>query len=234
MPHLPIIEDLTTQPIPSGTNILVEFEPTSQWYNASITIAAGWLRTGGSISYNTYSQPPENVRNQLRRLGLKVEELETSEQLRIIDWYTASLGQKSSEKIATNSLKIADLSIDFAKTQLTGPPIPERIRISDNVSELARFNDEKSWVEFALTRGLPMARVRKSTAISGRMAGIHSDWAIRQIEGAMDCIVDFKLEEGSKGETIDITRIRSARNVPFVKGWHRLKIAKNFEVTLEK
>jgi KaiC/GvpD/RAD55 family RecA-like ATPase len=234
MPHVPLIEDLTSVPVPAGSNILVEFDPASQWYNASFTIALGWLKTGGSVSYNTFAQPPESVRNRFRQSGLNVEELEKSEQLRIIDWYTASLGQKSKENISIPSLKVADLSIDFMKNQLTGPAISDRIRITDNGSVHGRFNDERSWVEFLLTRALQIAPTRKSTAITGLMTGVHSEWVYKQMEGAHDSIVDFRLEETSNGETTDVMRIRNARNVTFTKGWRRLKIGKNFEVTLDK
>ena len=129
---------------------------------------------------------------------------------------------------------MADLSIEFSKGVLAGPPITGRLRISDNVSVLARFNDEKTWIEFGLTRGFPAARVRKSTAITGMMAGTHSEWAYKQNESAVDGIVDFKLEDASNGETIDVIRIRNLRNMNFTKGWHRLKIGENFEVTLDK
>ncbi len=46
------------------------------WYSASFTIAAGWLKQGGKVGYSTYAQPPDDVRSQLSRLGLRVEELE--------------------------------------------------------------------------------------------------------------------------------------------------------------
>ena len=234
MARISLIEDLTSGPIPPGSNINVEFEPASQWYNASLTIAAGWIRTGGGVSYNTFAQPPATVRAQLDRLGVNTEELEAKDQLRIWDWYTASLGQKSKEKYAIDSLKAADLSIVHAKTQLPGPSIPHRLRISDNASALGRFNDEKSWTEFVLTRGIPIAVSRQSTSVAGIMTGVHSDWVYKQIEGASDGTVDFKLDEATKGETVDVMRIRNLRNTSFTKGWHRLKIGDNLEVTLEK
>ena len=231
---MPLIEDLTRDPVPTGSNILVEFDPASQWLNASLTIAAGWIRTGGSVSYNTFAQPPATVRAQLNRLGMNTEELEAKSQLRIWDWYTASLGQKSKEKYAVDSLKAADLSIVHAKTQLPGPPIPDRLRISDNTSALGRFNDEKNWTEFVLTRGIPIAVSRQSTSLAGMMTGLHSEWVYKQIEGASDGTVDFKLDEEAKGETVDLIRIRNLRSALFTKGWHRLKIGESFEVTLEK
>jgi len=65
VPRLELIEDLTSGAVIPGTNILVEFDPASQWYNASITMAAGWLKTGGSVSYIAHSQSPNDVRFQL-------------------------------------------------------------------------------------------------------------------------------------------------------------------------
>ena len=60
---------------------------------------------------------------QLKRLGLDPEALEAEEKLRIIDEYTAQLGQKSQEKYAETSLKVADLRITYLKSA-TGSRFP--------------------------------------------------------------------------------------------------------------
>ena len=144
LPRIPIIEDLTKGPIPPGSNILVEFDPSSQWYGASLTIAAGWLRTGGSVSYIAHSQSPDDVRSQLRSLGVDIEELEQKDRLWITDLYTASLGRKSKEKFAPESLKVADVSLWIAKEAMAESPAPEFLVIADNCSVIDRFNDEKN------------------------------------------------------------------------------------------
>ena len=245
MPRLPLIEDLTKEPIPRGSNILVEFDPASQWYNASFTIAAGWIRSGGVASYNVYDHRPEDVRLQLKRLGLDVEALETEEKLRILDWYTIQLGQKSTEKYATPtaSLKVADLSILWSRAMIpTGSsPFPgtqyrlgpDVLRIGDDESVLLRFNDEKSFIDFWRTREIPVAAARKSTQIVGAVKGVYSEYVYKSLEASVDGIIDFKLEEEGKS-TRDLIRIRSMRNVHFDREWHELKIGDNFEVTLEK
>jgi KaiC/GvpD/RAD55 family RecA-like ATPase len=98
---------------------------------------------------------------------------------------------------------------------------------------LGRFNDnEKSWVEFLLTRIIPRAFYWKSTSIIGIMRGIHSDWVYRLLEGSVEGVVDFELDESGE-ETRNIIRFRRMRNVSFDSRWHPLKIGKNFEVTLE-
>jgi KaiC/GvpD/RAD55 family RecA-like ATPase len=194
-------------------------------------MAAGWLRSEGKVSYNVSTQPPEKIRAQLTRLGLNLKDL--GDKVRIVDWYSATLGQKSNEKVVLESLKAADLSIQFSQTNLRGPAIPDTLRITDNFSVLDRFNTEKAWVEFWVSRHIPFESIRKTSAVSGIMSDVHSEWARKTLEGAVDGIVDFKLEEEGK-TTRDLMRIRSMRNVGFNREWHPLKIAENFEVTLEK
>lgn len=244
MPHIPLIEDLTKEPVRPGSNILVEFDPASQWYNATLSIAAGWINSGGLVSYNVYSTPPDNVRSQLTRLGLDVEGLERGDRFRIIDWYTFQLGQKSNEKFAMTSLKVADLSLVYSrainpsggfaipgvKTFDLGPDV---IRLSDDDSVYLRFNDEKSFIDLWRTRMIPSAAMRNSTVIHSLPTGGYSESIYKIIEGTVDGIVDVKIEEEG-GEVRNLIRIRSMRTVGYDSRWRRLKIGENFEVTLEK
>jgi KaiC/GvpD/RAD55 family RecA-like ATPase len=233
VPRIPLIEDLTKEPIPPGSNILVEFDPSSQWYDTLAMIATGWLHNGGNVSYNLLAQSPDSTRSRLSRLGVEFAKLELVDRLRIHDYYTSTLGKKPAERLAHNSLKIAEVSIEFLKTQMNGPPIPHILRVVDNVSVWARFNDERSWIEFFLTRGLPLAPLTKSTNIAGIIRDLHSDSVYKQLEDANDGIIDLRLDE--TGEVVkNLIRIRKMQNVSFDSRWHALKIGENFEVTLEK
>lgn len=235
MPRIPLIEDLTAGPVQPGSNLLVEFDPSSQWYNASLTIAAGWLRSGGKVSYLAGSHPPDEVRERLTRLGLNPATLEETDQLWITDLYTAGVtGQKSKEKFAVDSLKVADISIWLGKEVTHEPPAPEFLIVDDNTSNIDRFNEEKNWIELMLSRVLPMAKRRRITQFTSILAGgVHSPWAYKQLEAAADGIVDFKLEDRND-EAVNLIRVRSMRNVGFDSKWHVLRIDENFEVTLEK
>lgn len=237
--RLALIEDLLTEPLPAGSNLLVEYDAASQWYRASLNIAREWLRAGGDVGYNVAAQLPDNLRSQLRKLGLNVEEFEAGGKLEIWDWHSATLGQKSKEKFvgASTGLKAADLSIDIGREELkpamAGETYPEYLRIWDNCSVMARFNDDKAWVEFLVTRVFPSGFHSKSTIIVGVIRGIHSEWVYRQLEDAADGVIDFKIDEIGE-ETRDVFRIRSMRNVAFDRKWHRLNIGENLEVTIEK
>ena len=244
MPRIPLIEDLTTQPVPAGSNILVEFDPASQWYNASLTITAGWIRSGGVGNYNVFNHGPEDARSKLRRLGLDVETLEREEKLRIIDWYTCQLGQKSKEKYAETSLKVADQSILIRQAMLTGgrSPYPDTgyhlgpnvLRISDDeVGVMLRFNDEKSYMDYWRLREIPIAAATKSTILSGTVKGVYSEYVYKSLEASADGIIDFKIDEEG-GEVRNLMRIRSMGSVGYDSRWHHLKISDNSEVALEK
>lgn len=238
LPRIPLIEDLTRGPVPSGSRFLVEYDPTSEWYNASLTITAGWLRSGGRLAYNVASQPPSNIRLQLSRLRLNAQKLEEDEKLHIYDWYSATLGQKSAEKLKEDSLKVADLSVAFLKeTKKSTEPIsrsPGGLMIVDDVSSLDRFNEERPWVEFVLTRLIARDPVRPSpqVALIGVIAGLHSERVYKRLEAAFDGIVDLKLDESGE-ETRNLMRVRSVRNVPFDSRWHPLSVDDKFEVTLK-
>lgn len=238
MRRIPLIEDLTQGSVPLGSNLLIEFDPASQWYNSCITMAAGWVKDGGSVGYNGFIQHPDKVRMQLSRIGMNVDDLERNDRLRVYDWYTPTLGRKSKEKYGIDSLKVADQSIEFrlSEDDLNNPEEPEwpeSLRIVDNFSTLARFNDEKSWIEFMLTRVFPIGSVKKSTLIFGIMKGVHSEWAYRQLEGSADGIIEFRLDEVG-GKARDIVQIKTMRNVHFNRELHELNVGENFEVTLKR
>ncbi len=242
--HVALIQELLKEPLPPGSTLLVEYDPTSTWYQASLCMAAEWLRTGGVVSYHVSAQPPQNVRSQLAQMGLDVEKLEAEEKLRVFDWYTATLGRKSNEKYAFYSLKAADLSVLFSKYLMASPggdfsvdaippqPSPDWLRILDDISCLARFNEEKSWVEFVRTRIIPIGSLWKSTGIGGIIRGIHSEWAYKSLEAASDGVIDFKLDE-TGDEAKNLIRIKSMRPVGFDSKWHPLMTRDNFEVAFQ-
>jgi len=223
---------MMTDPVPAGSALMVEFDPASQWYAASMTITAGWLKTGGAVTYLVNAQPPDSVRMQLRRLGID-EALEKDERLVIFDGYTMTLGRRSTEKYAAKSLKAGDLSILYSREVMQAGPVPELLTIVDNVSTLARFNDERAWVEFMLTRGIPSAYLTKSTTIAGITLGVHPDSVYKQLEVAADGVIDLKLDAQSNPPR-NLIRIRSLRSMRFDGQWRELTLGEDYNITLKQ
>ncbi len=164
---------------------------------------------------------------------MNVQELEKNDVLQIWDGYSATLGQKSREKHAFDSLKVADLSIFVAKELMGRGPTPNLLRLIENASALARFNEEKSWTEWMLTRALPVTVQENSVGIRGIIKGIHSDWVYKQLEGAANGIIEVRVDETAE-EPLSLMRIKNMQNVRFDGKWHKLKLLENFEVTLEE
>ena len=240
--RISLIENLLSEPLQPGKSILVEFDPTSVWHQASVTVAAEWLAQGGTVTYSVTSQPPDNIRSQLKNLGVDVARLEAHDKLRVFDWYTATLGRRSNEKYAFYSLKAADLSVLHSKYMMASAgsidslqpvPSPEWLRILDDTSCLERFNEEKSWVEFVRTRLIPISSLWTSTGIGGVIKGVHSEWVYKSLEATVDGVIDIKLDESAE-EAKTMMRIRSMRNVRFDSRWHPLRIAANSGVSLER
>jgi len=228
--RISIIEELTAAPIPPRSNILVEFDADSQWYNTSFTLAADWMKQGGTVSYNLLMRSPEKLRSTLEKHGLDVGELEENDKFRVQDYYTATLGKSSSEIHGWRSLKIHDMSVEFARVAFGSEPESGLLRIWDNMSVLGRFNEDKTWVEFMLSRGLPLGIGLGATTLHGIVNGVHESWVYKRLEDAHDGIVDVRV--GNDGK--DLIRVRSMREVGFDRKWHELTISPNLEVSLGK
>ena len=198
-----------------------------------MSMAAEWLRTAGSIGYYSIAKPPESARSQLKRFGIDAERLEAEGRLTIYDLYTCQLGQKSKEKHALESLKVSDLSIWLSRALKSASPDPNLLWIVDSFSPITRFNDEKSFIEWVLTRVVPYASGEQSIGIWGVLLGVHSDQVYKQLEASSDAVLQFKVEQSGE-EVKNLIRITYMRNLRFNSMWHSLKIAENFEITLEK
>ena len=210
---------------------MVEYDPTSLWYTASLTMAAGWLDQGGTVVYSVSNEPPEKLRAQFKKLGVNVEKLEELDKLAIVDCYSTTLGHKSKEKYHHDSLKVADLSIHFAENLKNPEPSPDLLQINDDWSFMSRFNDEKDLLHFVLTRGFRTASLTKSTDVDAFMKGVHSDSFYRQLEAAADGVIEFKLDDTCE-KPRNLMRIKAMRNVGFDAKWRELRLGENSKVTL--
>jgi hypothetical protein len=105
--------------------------------------------------------------------------------------------------------------------------------VIDNTSNLARFNDERLFVEFILTRQFPRGPIWKASLIDPIVRGLHSDWLYRALEAGTNGVVDFKLDEAGDSPCSRV-RIRNFRNAHFDGKWYRVRVEENFEVTVEK
>lgn len=211
------------------------------WFNASLNIVAEWLRTGGRAEYITHAQAPEDLRSRLKRIEPRIDDYEVKDaaarnwdsKFVIWDGYSLTLGQKSKEKYAEESLKVSDLSLTFSQEIMRETPPIGTLVISDDLSVLSRFNDEKNWVEFELTRQFPAGKLQIVTHLYGLLKGVQSEWAYKRLEAASDGVIEFKVDDASDPPR-SLIRIRSMRSVGFDGRWHQLNLNENLEVSLAK
>jgi KaiC/GvpD/RAD55 family RecA-like ATPase len=236
-----------------GTIFTVEFDPDSQWLALSTTIAAKYLQAGGRVGYGTATRPPESVRENLTNLGVDVLAAIKEYRLVIDDWYAATLtgGRIDAEPAKTSliepidggarmrSLKVADLSVEWLKGSKDGwqpgdlvetwPP--GALTIAGSVSEMLRFNEEKPFLAWAISRGWPNERKAKRIHLTGTCRGAHTEWLYNWLEAAADGIIDVHvMERGDMAKSF--LRIRSLKNQPSDSRWHEIEVKSNGEAEL--
>jgi len=239
---LPILSELTRNSFTYGTSMLVEFEPHSLWYEASITIAAHALKHGIKTDYHSYVRSPDDIRKILSSLGLTPQKLEQEDTLRIIDSYTVTTGIGTPEKPATKSelpyqaqsLRMSDWSIGTARV-LKGVGVGEadkrRVHLDDNSSVLTQFNQEKEVLDIWRARFVPFSRILEQATCHSLMVGVHSEAFYKYVESVSDGVIDFKSEE-KNGAIEHFVRTRILRGKAYDSRWRRLRLLENGEVQL--
>lgn len=211
----------------------------SNCYHHNCKISAGpWARTVAA-----FTRPPESVKHDLSRLGVDVAAAQSSKQLIIDDWYSATLagghpsGGRVLESIESGlrfrSLKVADLSVEWSKgfsrvtrTWSTGWPL-----VVESFSVLLRLNEEKSFLEWLETRENVATHTSGRIDLQGFVRGIHSDSLYRRLEAACDGIVDIRVMD-SEGKAKNFLLVRTLKGQPHDSAWHAIEIEPNGEAVL--
>ncbi len=231
-----ILKDLIPEGIEYGMNMLIEFEPSSIWFETSLTVAADALTRGIKTAYHTWTRPPTKVREILAKLsGLDLKKLETEDMLRVPDNYTAQTGFSVSDPSLAKyvqPLKVSDLSIDSVQVIKAHSEADKRwLHIDDNNTVLVQYNDEKSVIDYYRTRLIPQCKARELAAFHSLAVGVHSESFYRQFELSCDGIIDFKSEQ--RGDEIGhFARVRLLRGKSWNSRWRRLRLLNNGAVAM--
>jgi len=237
---IPIFERLLPDGVEFGSNLLVEFEPDSAWYEASLTITAQALRNDHKALYHTFQHPPADIEHDLRKFGLDLAKLQDDGLFRIVDSLTVQMGGLNpveQEDPVAKSLKIPDLSINHAqfvkKGREKGIPEGEKwwVHVDDNTAIMTRYNAEINVLDFWRTRHIPFSRPLQNVTIYSILKGTVSETFRSQFETINDGIIDFKCED-KEGEITQLVRIRRMRGKKFDSRWQRLNVSETGEVTI--
>ncbi len=232
----PFLKELVPGGFEFGSNLLVEFDSDSVWYETSLTIAAHALRAGIKIDYHNFQHTPSDIRKAFDRRGLDVKKLEDNDMLWIVDSFTVQTGADTSQdqsEVTQVSVKLSDWSIALARDLKTGisETMKRRLHIDDNTGTLLQYNEEKAIIDFWRTRYIPYSRARECVNIYSLLTNVASTSFYKQYESLSDGIIDFKSED-RENELQHYVRMRSLRGRGCDSRWRKLRLSDNGEVTL--
>lgn len=231
---LPILTGLIPGGIRPGTDLLVEFDSQSLWYETSLTIAAQALEAMHRTEYHVFERRPTEVLKALEALGVKVRELRQQDTFRVIDSFTVQTAIGAAEEagktglaprtFATQSVKISDWSIAVGQQIKAGAEADRGLlHIDDNTGVLLQYNDEKVVIDCWRTRIIPHTKMSEAFAIYSLLTGVASPAFYRQFESLCDGVIEFRSEE--KGERIDhLARVRILRGRNVDSSWRRIRL----------
>ncbi len=220
--RIPILTDLIPAGVPYRTAFVIEYDADSGYYQILESTVHDLLGAGEVVSFFDYTRFPNQVRQDLRALGSDIDALEEEGKFHLYDGYSATLGVKSKEKLSFESLKVADMSLYFLKMTKDENPIKNDIGFSDNGTVVARYNDEKTFLDWYATRVIPRVRLHDRISFTAFVSGVHSASFYKSIEDICDGVIDVKFDD-SKGTPLTKLRVRAFKLGQFNGSWRRVK-----------
>jgi KaiC/GvpD/RAD55 family RecA-like ATPase len=207
---------LTGGELSGGTVITVEGNTGSGKSLLLEQLMAEDLRNGRPCVFVTTGDFPNNLRENLKTLGLDVSGYERNGLLTFVDGYSAEAGQESREKISIPSLgDLTTLGIKITSA-LPSPSFKGGSLYFDSLTPLASKAKPESIVSFVQSVG---ARVKGLSGKAFFTVGLGTDESVqRQLEDTADCIVQMEAfeESGSRKRRLRIAKFRARKHQ---EGW---------------
>ena len=235
---MPLFESMVPEGLRLGGNYLVEFDPDSPWYEASVTVAARAVQRGLKTEYHAFHRNIAEVKEALEELGLSIDRETKRGMLRLIDSYTPATREVgvSRGNIGFLTSKAPDLR-EWSKVvrKQTAGGFEEQDRkwlhIDDNTSLLLQFNDEETMFNDWRTVFIPWGRARELITINGFVKGVASGSFYRKHESLYDGVFDIVTRE-KEGRLGHYVRVRKLRGGPVDSGWKTLTLRQRGEVVV--
>lgn len=229
----PLLPGFPPEVFRPGSVVLVEFDPHSLWYEASVTICARALSAGVKTDYHTFQHVPGDIVRDLRRQGIDPDDMQSADRFRLLDSYSVQTGvalpaHRPPYDFVSRSLRMSEWKrgalgvLDHADER-------RLVHIDENDSPLARYNSERDVVDFFQTLSFEAARKRDFTFVYALMRAVHSKSFYRHFEYIADAVLDFRSRE-SEGRMEHVVRVRSLRGKACDSRWRLLSVTAKGEV----
>lgn len=244
--YVPILDDLAPQGFFYGGHYVVEFDPSSLWYETSLTIAALALKKGIKTEYHVFQHFPSEAKEAFAKLGVDADRMEKEGLLVIWDSYTATVKYEKEKELLEkekgnlwqssygNPLDVEKSAKSWAKAYNDGYTDEDKhwLHVDDNTTIFLQYNDEKVFTDAWRTAILPFGiRGRETPHFIGLAKGIASNEFYTRYEALCDGIIDVKTQEEA-GQIVNYLRIRMLRGKVFDSHYHKIELSGNGEVRL--
>jgi class 3 adenylate cyclase len=236
---VPLLDAMVPEGFRLGGNYLVEFEPSSPWYEASVTIAARSVQSGLKTEYHSFHRSIVDVKEALADLGVSVDRETKRGMLRLIDSYTPAPGQGKGRPLGragflANSAPDVGRWAKSIKQQIAAGFEPRErrwIHIDDNTSLLLQFTDEDSMLNGWRTVFIPWGRARELITINGFVKGVASEAFYRKNEALYDGVFDLVTNE-KEGKLEHYIRARRVPGESIDSRWKPVRLRPRGEVVI--
>ncbi len=206
---------LTGGGLPGGTVVTVEGNTGSGKTLLLQQLMAEDLRNARPCVFVSTADFPNNIRTNMKAMGIDVTGYEQSGLLTFVDGYSAEAGQESHEKVSIPSL--GDLtSIGMKITSVLPISFKGGSLYFDSLTPLASKARPESIVSFVQSVG---AKVKGLSGKAFFTVGLGLDGTVqRQLEDTADCIVQMEAfeESGSRKRRLRIAKFRARKHQ---EGW---------------
>jgi class 3 adenylate cyclase len=236
---VPLLEELVPEGLRPGGNYLVEFEPSSPWYETSVTMAARCVQNGLKTEYHSFHRSIVDVKEALEDLGLSVDREAQRGMLRLIDSYNPVTGRRKHARLGGTSFlanrtpDIGRWAREIRKQISSGFDESERrwFHIDDNTSLLLQSTDEESMLNGWRTIFIPWGRARELITINGFVKGVASEAFYRKNEALYDGVFDMVTNE-KDGRLEHFIRARRVSGESTDSRWKPVRLRPRGEVTI--
>jgi class 3 adenylate cyclase len=236
---VPLLEALVPGGFRLGGNYLVEFEPSSPWYEASVTIAARSVQSGLKTEYHSFHQNIVDVKAALEDLGLAVDREIERGMLKLIDSYTPATPRAKGRPLgrvgflASSTPDVGRWGRTIKKQIAHGFEERDRkwLHIDDNTSLLLQFTDEESMLNGWRTVFIPWGRARELITVNGFVKGIASEAFYRKNEALYDGVFDMVTNE-KEGRLEHFIRARRVQGESIDSQWKPVRLRPRGEVVI--
>ena len=174
------------------------------------------LRNARPCVFVSTSDFPNNIRSNMKTMGVDVSRYEQNGLLTFVDGYSAEAGQESHEKVFVPSLgDLTTLGIKITSA-LPSPSFKGGSLYFDSLTPLASKARPESIVSFVQSVG---AKVKGLSGKAFFTVGLGLDGVVqRQLEDTADCIVQMEAfeEGGSRKRRLKIAKLRGRKHQ---EGW---------------